>query len=189
MRLRPALTGLCALALLAGAAPATAADDVADVTLVVTTEGTPQTWSALGVPVGAGQELVGTGAGPCAVAGLVDIDPVARTISVTVARAATSADVTLTVASDAIGGLAVVTPGLSGVALTATPEIAIISWRAAAAPGAECSTETAVFRYVAPGEPLLPADPPLGGVTPGAPTSPPAAGAANAVVADPAFTG
>lgn len=189
MRLRPALTVACAFALLVGATPATAADDAANVTLVVLAGGAPQTWSAEGVRLGAGPELVAAGTGTCEVAGLVDIDPGARTISVTVARAATSTDVSLTVASGPISGLDVVTPGLAGVTLTATPEIAIITWQATAAPDAGCSTATAVFRYVSPGEPNLPADPPLEEVTPGAPAAAPDATAAAPVVAAPSFAG
>ena len=189
MKLRPVLTGVCALALLVGGAPATAADEAADLTLVVTADGTPHTWSASGVRFGAGPELVGGPAGACTIGGLVDIDPTARTITVTVARAAASVDVSLVVATAAIGGLGVVTPGLSDLTLTATPEVAIITGTAGPASGAGCSTATAVFSYVGPGEPLPPARP-LEGVTPGAPAGgSPDATAASAVVAAPTFAG
>lgn len=191
MKLRTALTAVCAVALVLGAAPATAADDAADLTLVVATTGASQTWSAPGVPLGPGAELVGDAAGTCEASAVVDVDPAARTVTVTVPRAETSADVTLTIESGAIGGLAVVTAGLSGVTLTATPEIAIITFQVAAAAGAECATATAVFSYVAPGEPVPVVVPPLAPASPGAPAAgqTPDATPAVVVVADPTFAG
>lgn len=200
MRLRSALTGLCAVGLVLAGTPAIGADDALDLALTVTTaDGATQAWSASDVVPGAGAELVG-GAGGCAVRASVDVDPAARTITLAVTRPAGAVDVSLAVTGP-IGGLVPVSPGASGeLHVTVTPEIALVAWHAQ---GAECTTSTAVVAYVAPGEPLpaegdalsraVPQVPggPVAPAAPAAPASTPTgkAPAARAVTADPSFTG
>lgn len=189
MRLRPALTAAAAAILLAVATPATASDDAANLTLVVTVDGAAQIWSAADVAFGAGPELVGPANAGCAAGGVVDVDPSGRTITVTVARGQSPAEVSLTVATTAIGGLTAVTPGLPGLTLTATPEVAVITWQAAPTADPGCSTATAVFGYVGPGEPVPPVVPPLVEVGTGTATPTRPAAPAAVVVAAPSFAG
>lgn len=195
MRLRPALAWLCAVVALSGTAPLTAAatpgDDIASLTLVLTADGAPgQRFDADDVPVGQGPELVGQGAGTCEQEAVVDIDPVARTITVAVPDAGTATDVELTVLSDMIGGAVPVSPALAdssaALTVTVTPELLWLTWRATPA-GPGCGLTTAVFAYVGPGESL----------PPGAELAPVESGTglvtgadpATAVVAAPTFAG
>jgi hypothetical protein len=188
MRLRVALTGLSVIGLVVGAAPATATCDSASLTLVVTADGTEQTYSADGVELGAGPELIGEAT--CDLAAVVDVDPASRTITVNLAQDADAVEVELTLESDAIGGVVPVTSGLADLTMTVTPEIAIVTWSAPPRQVEGCAPSTAVFSYVAPEEPLPDTPIVIDSAVLGAQSAPADASApAAAVVASPSFAG